>query len=81
MGRRLAHLATHNALLLVKHSFALPKLLYCLRTSPCILSPGFQEYYDHLKAIVSEITNNHFPNESHSWSQATLPVRSAGLVI
>ena len=42
MGRRLAHLATHNALLLVKHSFALPKLLYCLRTSPCILSPGFQ---------------------------------------
>ena len=29
MGGRLAHLTTHDALLLVKHSFALPKLLCC----------------------------------------------------
>ena len=76
MGGRLAHLATHDALLLVKHSFALPKLLHCLRTAPCFLSPGLQEYDSHLKAIVSEITNIHFPNESPSWIQASLPVRS-----
>lgn len=44
MGGRLAHLATHDALLLVKHSFALPKLLHCLRTAPCFLLPGLQEY-------------------------------------
>jgi len=81
MGGRLAHLATHDALLLVKHSFALPKLLHCLRTAPCFLSPGLQEYDNHLKSIVSEITNIHFPNESPSWIQATLPVRSGGLGI
>ena len=81
MGGRLAHLATHDALLLIKHSFALPKLLHCLRTAPCFLSPGLQEYDNHLKTIVSEITNIHFPNESPSWSQATLPVRLGGLGI
>ena len=81
MGVRLAHLATYDALLLLKHSFALPKLLHCLRTAPCFLSPGLQEYNNHLKAIVSEITNIHFSNESPSWSQATLPVRSDGLGI
>ena len=68
--------ATHDALLLVKHSIVLPKLLHCLRTAPCFLSPGLQVYNDHFKAIVREITNIHFPNESPSWSQATLPVRS-----
>ena len=81
MGGRLAHLATHDALLLVKHSFALPKLLHCLRTAPCFLSPGLQEYDNHLKVIVSEITNIHFPYESPCWSQATLPVRLGGLGI
>ena len=42
----------------------------------CLYTAGLQEYDDHLKAIVSEITNIHYPNESPSWSQATLPVRS-----
>ena len=75
------HLATHDALLLLQHSFALSKLLHCFRTAPCFLSPGLQEYDHHLEAIVNEITNIHFPNESLSWSQATLPVRSSGLGI
>ena len=81
MGGKLAHLATHDALLLLRHSFALRKILHCLRTAPCFLSPGLQEYGDHLKAIVSEITNIRFPNESPSWIQATLLVRSSGLGI
>ena len=50
IGGRLAHLATHDVLLHVKHSFALPNL-YCLRTAPCFLSPSLQEYNNHLKAI------------------------------
>ena len=66
MGRRLAHLANHDALLFIKQSFALPKLLHCLRTAPCFLSPSLQEYDNHRKAIVTEITNIHFPNESPS---------------
>ena len=40
LKRMLHHLSTHDAVLLLKHSFALPKLLYNLRTSPCFLSPA-----------------------------------------
>ena len=81
MGDRLTYLSTHDAILLLKHSFALPKMLHCLRTAPYFLSPGLQEYDGLLKFIVSEITNIHFPEDSPSWSQATLPVRSGGLGI
>ena len=40
MGERLKKLSAHDAILLLKHSFAHPKLLYNLRTSPCF-SPLF----------------------------------------
>jgi len=40
MGDRLKKLSAHDAILLLKRSFALPKLLYNLRTSPCF-SPLF----------------------------------------
>ena len=39
MGDRLQYLHSHDAILLLRHSFALPKLLYVLHTSPCFLSP------------------------------------------
>ena len=42
----------------------LPKLLYCLRTAPCFLSQGIQEYDEQLKVIVSGITNVHFSEAS-----------------
>ena len=43
MGVRLQHLSAQDALLLLRHSFATPKLLYNLRTSPCFLSPVLLE--------------------------------------
>ena len=81
MGDRLAHLSTHDAIVLLKHSFALPKLMHCLRTAPCFLSSRLQDYDELLKSIVSDITNIRFPDDSTSWSQATLPVRLGGLGI
>ena len=39
MGNRLCHLRAHDAYCLLRHSFALLKLLYTLRTSPCSKSP------------------------------------------
>ena len=39
MGDRLKHLDSHDAILL-RHSFAIPKLLYTLRMSPCFFSPA-----------------------------------------
>ena len=81
MGERLQHLTTHDAILLLRHSFAIPKLLYCLRSSPCFLSPLLQSYDDLLKSIVSTITNTHFSEDDPAWTQATLPVKFGGLGI
>ena len=35
MGDRFPHLAAHDSLTLLRHSFAIPKLRYLLRTAPC----------------------------------------------
>ena len=79
MGERLQHLSSHDALLLLRHSLAIPKLLYILRSSPSFLSPCLKSYDDELRALVSRITN--VPLEDPAWSQASLPVRCGGLGI
>ena len=81
MGDRLEQLSAQDAILLVRHSFALPKLLYNLRTSPCFLSPVLQEYDKLLQAIMGRITNIHFTDDDPAWAQATLPVKMGGLGI
>ena len=78
MSDRLKFIFSHDAILL-HHSFAIPKLLYILRTSTCFLSPSLQEYDNLLRSTVSSIVNIHF--EDPAWSQAILPVRSGGLGI
>ena len=55
MGARLKHFSAHDAILLLKNSFAIPKLLYLLRSSPCFLSPMITSYDESLKTIVSDI--------------------------
>ena len=79
MGERLRHLFAHDAIILLRHSFAIPKLLYSLRTSPCFLSPSLHIYDEELRSIVSGITNTHL--DDPAWTQASLPVRFGGLGI
>ena len=79
MGDRLVHLSSHDAILLLKHSFAIPKLLYNLRTLPCFYSPALEVYDKTLRSIVSGITNIHFEESDPAWQQATLPVKLGGL--
>ena len=81
MGDRLQHLAGHNAILLLRHSFAIPKLLYTHRTSPCFLTPDLKLYDDRLRSIVSTITTIHFAPNDPAWTQASLPVKFGGLGI
>ena len=81
MGDRLQYLHAHDAILLLRRSFAIPKLLYTLRTSPCFLSPKLKVYDDLLKAITSKITNIQFQENDPAWTQATLPVKFGGLGI
>ena len=80
MGDRLQQVRAHDAILLLRHSFAIPKLLYTLRTSPCFLSPSLVAYDDELRSILSSICNIHFDDSNDpSWIQASLPVKSGGL--
>ena len=81
MGDRLKFLFSHDAILLLRNSFAIPKLLYNLRTSPCFLSTTLQEYDTLLMSIVSNIVNINFKLDDPAWSQATLPVKFGGLGI
>ena len=83
LGDRLKLLFAQDTLLLLRHSLAIPKFLYTLRTSPCFLSPLLGDY-DHvhlLRATVSTILNIHFGEDDPSWIQATLPVCCSGLGI
>ena len=73
MGERLKHLPSHDALLLLRHSLAIPKLLYSLRSAPCFLSPCLKTYDVELRRIVGSITNISLDAES-SWIQTSLPV-------
>ena len=79
MGRRLQHLQAHDALCLLKHAFALPKLLYTLRSAPCFLSTKLQDFDAVQCSILSEITNVDIGVEDQAWSQASLPVKFGGL--
>ena len=77
MGERLQHLSTQDALLLLCNSFAIPKLLYNIRSSSSFLSPSLQRYDETLRSIVSDITNINL--DETTWTQASLPVKSGRL--
>uniref|UniRef100_A0A1X7U8Q8 Uncharacterized protein n=1 Tax=Amphimedon queenslandica TaxID=400682 RepID=A0A1X7U8Q8_AMPQE len=80
MGDRLSQFAVHDAILLVRHSFALPRLLYLLHTSPAFLSP-LSKYDAVLCSVLSDLLNVSINVESPCWTQASLPIRSGGLGI
>ena len=69
MGDRLSLLHTHNALLLLRHSFSIPKLLYLLRTSPCFLVEHLEVSLRHLLCKIINL------DDESAWLQAMLPVR------
>ena len=70
MGERLNLLCSHDALSLLRHSFAIPKVLYTLRTAPCFLSSHLKSFDDILRSTLSSIVNIHLYSES-SWLQAS----------
>ena len=78
MKSRLSLLSSQDALILLRHSFAIPKILYILRTAPCFSSPCLAVYDAELRSTLSEVLNITFSCES-VWSQATLPVCFGGI--
>uniref|UniRef100_A0A1X7V5Z3 Uncharacterized protein n=1 Tax=Amphimedon queenslandica TaxID=400682 RepID=A0A1X7V5Z3_AMPQE len=79
MGERLRSFSAHDAILLLRYSFAIPKLLYLLQTAPCFLSSTRSEYDSFLCSIVSGICNASLSVSDHTWLQASISVRSGGL--
>ncbi len=81
LGKRLQMLTAHDALVLLRNSFSLPKLLYILRTAPCFRSATLETYDDCLREILGGVTSNLLERDSQAWVQATLPVKLGGLGI
>ena len=81
LGDRLKFLSAHDALILLRNCFALPKLMYVLRSAPCFQSSTLESYDDCLREILGSVTNTHLEAGGSAWTQATLPVRLGGLGI
>ena len=78
MGDRLNLLSSHDALVLLCHSFAIPRVLFVLRTAPCFLSPLLEAFDELLRSILTRVINVPLDDES-AWLQASLPVRAGGI--
>ena len=78
MKSRLSLLSSQDALIMLCHSFTIPKILYILRTAPCFSSPCLAVYDAELCCTLIDILNIDFSCES-AWSQVTLPVCFGGI--
>ena len=63
MKSRLSLLSSQDALILLRHSFAIPKILYILRTAPCLTSPCLAVYDAELRSTLTEVLNIDFSCE------------------
>ena len=73
------HLHAHDALVILKNSVAMPKLLYLLRTSECGDNALLDQFDTILRKGLTEILNVDLSDDQ--WLQASLPVRDGGLGI
>ena len=75
---RLALIDSHPALILLKNCFAIPKLMYVLRTSSAYKFPEQLGIFDDtVKSGLSAICNVDLTDDA--WAQARLPVKHGGL--
>ena len=79
MGDRLCKFGSHVAFCLLKHAFAMPKLLYLLRSSPCFSCLSLLDFDELQRALISKILNVSL--DDRAWVQASLPVRNGGIGI
>ena len=77
---RLCLLYALDALLLLRHALAIPKLLYILRTAPCFQSHLVHIFDSILQSSVCEITNVCL-DDDRVWFQVSLPVANGGIGI
>ncbi len=76
----LSELDSHHALFLLRNAFAIPKLLYILRTAPCSERSDLLQGYDAILRKALEGLSNVSVNDA-AWQQASLPVSMGGIGI
>ena len=79
LGERLPLLEAHDSLCLLLSAFAIPKVLYILRTAPCFLSPSLDHFDSLQRSLIESICNIELSDAS--WLQASLPINGGGLGI
>ena len=78
MVLNLNSLDSHDGYFLLKNCFAIPKLTYLLRASPCFLRPDILSRYDVIiRDALESILNVQLLDRS--WEQACLPVGLGGI--
>ena len=69
MGARLSHFCKHDAITLLHHSIAIPRVLHLLRTTPCFQSPLLKSFDLKLRSCLSAILNVDLV-DGLTWTQA-----------
>jgi len=77
MSERLDLLQAHDALYMLQHVVSTPKLMYLLRTAPCLDRTELIDYDLQLRTSLSNTLNIDLSDDR--WQQASLPVRWGGL--
>jgi hypothetical protein len=79
MGKRLAALNMHDAVLLLRYSFSIPRLIFFAQNISCIsLTLSVSVRYTSL-FLLSSLLNISINITDNSWSQASLSIWSGGL--
>ena len=76
---RLKVLPSHDALILLRSSFSVPRLMHILRCVPCAGHPSLTVFDNLLREGINSITNSHLSDIQ--WLQASLHTRDVGLCI
>ena len=74
----LSGLRSQDVLCLPRHLFAIPKVLFNLRSAPCFLSNQLEAFDGLLRSLLLSILNINLDHDA-SWLQATLPVCAGAL--
>ena len=77
LSRRLELMPAHDSLYLLRNVLAAPKLMYLLRSAPCIDSPVLPLFDAVIRESLSATLNVDLDDDR--WCQASLPVRWGGL--
>src|SRR6218665_579223 len=75
--KKLSILHTLDALVLLRNSLSVPKLIFSMRTAVCADCRSLARFDDLLREGLSTILNVDFYDDR--WLQASLPVRDGGL--